>query len=72
MIHTKKLTDLVQNMGIEYSLHFYALAGMGNLNQKLYDFSQYHLMLLNKQAKILPTNYIRNEEQRMQMIFPAL
>jgi len=72
MNHSSKLVDLINSLGVSYSLHFYSFAGMKELNQKFYDISRYNVMMLNKQAKTLPVYYLRNEVTKMTLIFKPL
>ena len=72
MNHSTKLTDLIQKLGIKFTLHFYCLGSMKNLNQKFYDFTKYYIMLMNRQAKVLPVLYIKSETERMRLIFKPL
>ena len=67
-----KFVNLISKLGIKYVLHFYCLASMENLNQKMYDFTKYHIMLLNKQAKNLPVYYTKSEVSKINLILKPL
>lgn len=70
--HSSKLIDLINGLGINYSLHFFTLASFKEINQKFYDLSRYNVMLLNKKAAVLPAYYTTNETQKMTLIFKPL
>ena len=70
--HSSKLIDLINGLGVNYSLHFFSLASFKEINQRFYDLSRYNVMLLDKKAAVLPAYYTINEGPKMTLIFKPL
>jgi hypothetical protein len=72
MEHENKLTEMIEKLGKEYILHFFKLASVEDINQKIYDTSLYHFMLMNKFGTNLSSKYIRTEKLRMKILLKPL
>ena len=72
MLHKDILVKNMQKLGVDFIAHFYKLAGMQDMNEKLHDYMHYETILSSKGKISIKNYYVSKNTQKMSLVYKPL